>query len=288
MRGKFLIQLSLIISLSFGLVVPAQATGGEPCSCQVEIKAEHLDLTRTASGVAITPACEFISEISLATDGTADFPVLAGLILAEISKKCSPAMYAVLTDPVKIGVEKISQTFPFYREKSKTVTQENCSELDHAYARYPLYDFNRVARSDPANPTGFHERVVMDASVACSASGGGSGDTVGGVVPVDEISNEEVRNRFNVLNQIRGVGRGQFALTQIIGRIIFFFLSVIGTIAIAMFIYAGVTWMVKGGSPEARKKATEIMLWTTLGLAVLLGSAGIVEFIFNAFPATLP
>ena len=97
------------------------------------------------------------------------------------------------------------------------------------------------------------------------------------------ITTEALKTRFNGLNQFRGVGRGSYAVSQIIGRIIFWFMGIIGTIAIAMFVYAGATWMFMGANPEARKKAVQTMVWTTLGVAVLLGSGGIVQLILNAF-----
>ncbi len=86
------------------------------------------------------------------------------------------------------------------------------------------------------------------------------------------------------LNKIQGVGgKNGEPLTTVIGRIVFFFLSIIGSIGLVLFVYAGLLWMNSAGNAERQKKALAIMLWTTLGIVFSIGSWGIVRFIFHAF-----
>ena len=59
-----------------------------------------------------------------------------------------------------------------------------------------------------------------------------------------------VARELRGLNQIRGIS-GQNtvqALSTVSGRIIFFFLSVVGTVGLAMFIYAGLLFMFSQGN----------------------------------------
>jgi cbb3-type cytochrome oxidase subunit 3 len=74
------------------------------------------------------------------------------------------------------------------------------------------------------------------------------------------------------------------ATIQILGgRMVRWFLSIMGTAALGMFIYAGLLWMFSGGNAERQKKALLTMLWTSVGLVVMLSSYAIVTFILSAF-----
>ena len=70
---------------------------------------------------------------------------------------------------------------------------------------------------------------------------------------------------------------------EFIGRIIKGAMTVMGSIAIVMFVYGGVLWMTAGGSGEKNEKAKKIISWSALGMVVILGSYAIVNFVFEAF-----
>ncbi len=76
---------------------------------------------------------------------------------------------------------------------------------------------------------------------------------------------------------------GTSKITDVIGRIINTAMQIIGSIALAMFIYGGFLWMTGRGSAEKTKMAMQIMLWAALGIIVILGSYGLVDFVFEAF-----
>jgi len=59
-------------------------------------------------------------------------------------------------------------------------------------------------------------------------------------------------------------------------------LGEIGVVALILFIYAGVKWMTARGNPEQVKKATQIMVWATLGLIMIFSSYILLEFVFKA------
>ena len=67
--------------------------------------------------------------------------------------------------------------------------------------------------------------------------------------------------------------------------IIFTTLSVTGTVALVMFIYAGLLWMFARGNSEQTKKAMQLMLWTSAGVIVMLASYSILRFVLEAMGA---
>lgn len=69
----------------------------------------------------------------------------------------------------------------------------------------------------------------------------------------------------------------------IIGRIIGAVLGIIGSIALAVFIYGGFTWMTSAGSPERVRKGKDMVIWAVLGLAIIFLSYTVVYFVIGAF-----
>lgn len=65
----------------------------------------------------------------------------------------------------------------------------------------------------------------------------------------------------------------------LIGQIINSVLGVVGSIALVMFIYGGLTWMTSGGSSEKVKKGRDVIVWSAVGLIVIFISYGLVRFL---------
>jgi len=65
----------------------------------------------------------------------------------------------------------------------------------------------------------------------------------------------------------------------LIGRIINAVLGIVGSIALAMFIYGGFTWMTAAGSNEKVQKGKDILIWAALGLVVIFASYALVNFV---------
>ena len=77
---------------------------------------------------------------------------------------------------------------------------------------------------------------------------------------------------------------------QVIGVIIRILVAFVGSIAMILYVWAGITLMTAAGAAEKIKKAIDIFIWTSLGVIVMLGSYVIVNFIFSGIlqsPATL-
>jgi len=92
-------------------------------------------------------------------------------------------------------------------------------------------------------------------------------------IPFDVHSTEAA-----TLNQFGGA-----TIQAVIGRGIKLALGIVGTITLCLFVYAGLLWMTSRGSAEKDKKALEIMLWAAVGIAAVLSSYAIVNFVFEAF-----
>jgi len=71
------------------------------------------------------------------------------------------------------------------------------------------------------------------------------------------------------------------SVPTVIGNIIRVFLGVVGSIALALLIYGGVIWMTAGGNPDRMKKAKGTIVWSILGLAIILGSYTIISTIIS-------
>ncbi len=66
---------------------------------------------------------------------------------------------------------------------------------------------------------------------------------------------------------------------ELIGRIINAVLGIVGSIALAMFIYGGFTWMTSSGNMEKVQKGKDILIWAAIGLVVIFASYALVKFV---------
>lgn len=67
------------------------------------------------------------------------------------------------------------------------------------------------------------------------------------------------------------------------GRLISGIISVIGTIAVLMFVYAGVLWITARGEQKQVQRGKDIMVWSVLGLAIIAGAYVLVNALVSAF-----
>ena len=75
---------------------------------------------------------------------------------------------------------------------------------------------------------------------------------------------------------------GEKDIRKIIGRVISAALGIVGSLALVIFIFGGVTWMTSGGNEEKIKKGKQMILWAALGLAVIFASYAAVRFILTS------
>ncbi|MFA5130983.1 MAG: pilin [Patescibacteria group bacterium] len=67
----------------------------------------------------------------------------------------------------------------------------------------------------------------------------------------------------------------------LIGKVINSILGVVGSIALIMFIFGGLTWMTSGGSADKIKKGRDIIVWSAIGLVIIFASYGLVRVLIQ-------
>lgn len=95
------------------------------------------------------------------------------------------------------------------------------------------------------------------------------------VNPVDQSSSCTGSNCLS--NPLGNINSPQL----LIGRIITSVMGVVGSLALLMFIYGGLTWMTSSGSAEKVKKGRDIILWSAVGLVVIFMSYALVRFVLS-------
>jgi hypothetical protein len=68
---------------------------------------------------------------------------------------------------------------------------------------------------------------------------------------------------------------------KLIGIVINSVLGVVGSIALLMFIYGGLTWMTSSGNAEKVKKGRDIILWSAIGLVVIFSAYALTRFVLS-------
>ncbi|MDP2708784.1 MAG: pilin [bacterium] len=76
------------------------------------------------------------------------------------------------------------------------------------------------------------------------------------------------------------------SITLLLGKIINSVMGVIGSLALAMFIYGGAVWMLSGGNQERVAKGKNILIWAAMGLVVIFTSYALVKFILTTITGT--
>lgn len=61
-----------------------------------------------------------------------------------------------------------------------------------------------------------------------------------------------------------------------------YFLGFLGLLAVIMLIYAGITFITANGEEDAIKKARSMILWSVVGIVVIMLSFAIVRVVMNA------
>jgi len=83
-----------------------------------------------------------------------------------------------------------------------------------------------------------------------------------------------LQNPLNPTNSATGVNDPQ----QLLGKIINTVLGVVGSLALIMFIFGGLTWMTSAGAPDKVKKGRDIIIWSVVGLFIIFASYALLKF----------
>ena len=87
------------------------------------------------------------------------------------------------------------------------------------------------------------------------------------IIPADAAI--EIRNPL---------GRGT-TLWDLIDRIIDFIFTISLSVGAILFIFAGYRFVTAAGDPEKIKTAKQMVLWTVIGLMVIISAKGIINFV---------
>jgi hypothetical protein len=72
-------------------------------------------------------------------------------------------------------------------------------------------------------------------------------------------------------NPLGGIDTPQLLIGQIINAV----LGIVGSLALLMFVYGGITWMTSSGNADKVKKGRDILVWSAIGLAIVFSAYGL-------------
>lgn len=78
------------------------------------------------------------------------------------------------------------------------------------------------------------------------------------------------------------LGDKSLNLNQFIGRIINAALGLSGAVALLMFVWGGVQWLISGGNVNRIKSGKSTLTWAALGIVVIFTSYTLVNVLINA------
>lgn len=74
---------------------------------------------------------------------------------------------------------------------------------------------------------------------------------------------------------------GETDVRVIFGRVISAALSIVGTLALLMFVYGGVLWMTSRGDTKQVTKGKDTITWAVLGLVIIFASYTLVNALIS-------
>ena len=115
-------------------------------------------------------------------------------------------------------------------------------------------------------------------------------------VPIDTCVAETANNAKsnastdfpNPLSGVTSGKSGEEAIPLIIGQVIKSVLGIVGSLALAMFVYGGLIWMTAAGAPDKITKGKDVLVWASIGLLVIFSSYALVAFVIQGVTVTKP
>jgi len=112
--------------------------------------------------------------------------------------------------------------------------------------------------------------VLISPTIGLAAETGGGPDTGGRPSSSGE---SELPNPL---------GKGLTDPRAVVGNIIKALLGIVGSLALAVFIFGGFMWVTSAGNEEKVKKGKDMLMWAAFGLAVIFASYALVTFVIDA------
>ena len=102
----------------------------------------------------------------------------------------------------------------------------------------------------------------------------------GCITPVMAIGGKQSGDVTPLPNPIPGL-EGEDAPQILVGKLINAIMGIVGSMALVMFIFGGIMWMLAAGNTERITRGKNILIWATVGLVVIFSSYAIVRFILE-------
>lgn len=106
------------------------------------------------------------------------------------------------------------------------------------------------------------------------------------LVSAEDCSNTTSSNGTVKLCNPLGSGPDKTDIPKFLGTIINYAMGIVGSLALVMFIYGGLTWMLSGGNEELVKKGKNTAIWAAFGIALIFTSYALVKFVISTIGGT--
>jgi hypothetical protein len=85
----------------------------------------------------------------------------------------------------------------------------------------------------------------------------------------------------NSLTNPLGTDSPEIVIATVINTV----LGIVGSLALLMFIYGGLTWMTSSGNKEMIERGKKIIIWAAIGLVIIFSSYALVRFLITGVGA---
>jgi hypothetical protein len=92
----------------------------------------------------------------------------------------------------------------------------------------------------------------------------------------------EANNTAGTVTLTNPLSEGKTDIPTLLGTVINSVMGVIGSLALVMFIYGGITWMLSTGNQERVTKGKNILIWAAVGLVIIFSAYALVKFVLTA------
>lgn len=104
--------------------------------------------------------------------------------------------------------------------------------------------------------------------------------------PITPPGSSDPVSLINPLGGTQAAPKGTTDIPVLLGKIISSVLGVVGSLALVMFIYGGITWMLSAGNQEQVTKGKNILIWATIGIVIIFTAYALVRFVLTTVTGT--
>gem|GEM_PF-2002131 len=292
-KFTFIIKVLFVAVLTFAFASEVKAA--DTCECSLNITGTHGDYQALNYGFVTAQSVDFdrISEEEQGRILNCSFDLPNLFILEEgVGKKINDLLTieSVLTRASSIASSGLcapihSDTEEFDNDyvPIKLNELDQCSGLEGSEHSLKYSPNGKVLIAGVGEVTipvpAFYKVTFQNCQVKKDAVTSASPTTTTPTKPTKPATTGAEIPDISVLNKVGG----GLTIQTFIGRVLKGIIQFIGSIAFVMYIYGGFLWMTSAGNSSKQDKAKKILVWTTLGIFVILSSYILVDFLFRGF-----